>query len=262
MVELKRLQYGIQMIIILIIIILICFAIFSYLSFGYSFNFLKYLISTASSSISEIISVIDNIQIYNSIQTIFFTLALIFTLLVIIYISNIYFKMRRKAFIDPLTGLYNKRALKKILNQEISRAQRFNHPLTIVMMDLDHFKNYNDTNGHVAGDKLLQKFARLIQNQIREIDNVARYGGEEFTIILPETTHNQAVRLAERIRRKIESTKFKGGKTQPLGKVTVSMGLATFKSPHGDQKELIHQADELLYQAKLAGRNILMKKIF
>jgi diguanylate cyclase (GGDEF)-like protein len=184
------------------------------------------------------------------------------TLFAISYLVDVYFAATRKALIDELTGIYNRRALYKILDQEIKRAERFKHPLTIIMVDIDFFKVYNDNNGHLAGDLLLQRISKIMQSKIREVDTLGRYGGEEFLIILPETSHESAAIIAERIRKSVEESHFKGQETQPKGKMTISAGLVTFHGEYKSRQHLIHSADELLYQAKESGRNQLIKAYY
>ena len=262
MVELKRFEHSIYTFSTLLIIAVILFTTTLIIYFIKSFSTIKSEILNITQDNSFILSKLTEFQTISLLQIIVYSIALILSLFGIIKLSRIYFNMRKKAFIDPLTGIYNKRGLEKILNQEISRAKRFKHNLSIVMLDIDYFKKYNDTNGHVAGDKLLTKFSKLLQSELRDIDNVARYGGEEFIIILPRSSHKEAEKISERIRKKIGSTKFKGGKSQPLRKVTASFGLATFSKPSQSHHSLINSADELLYQAKLAGRNVLKKRHF
>jgi diguanylate cyclase (GGDEF)-like protein len=130
------------------------------------------------------------------------------------------------------------------------------------MLDIDYFKVYNDKNGHVAGDKLLKKLAKILKNNIRKIDFVGRYGGEEFLLILPETNHTGAVALVEKIRKLISETKFIGSENQPEKKVTISVGVATFHGEYKNKTHLIESADALLYEAKKSGRNKLVNKHF
>jgi diguanylate cyclase (GGDEF)-like protein len=169
---------------------------------------------------------------------------------------------RKDLKIDELTGIYNRRAIYKILDQEIKRAERFKHPLSVMMMDVDFFKVYNDNNGHVAGDVLLQKLSKIVTGKIRDVDTLGRYGGEEFLVILPETSHENAAKIGERIRKGIEAARFKGEENQPKGQVTVSIGLVTFHGEYGHRTHLIDSADALLYKAKESGRNQLIKAYF
>jgi diguanylate cyclase (GGDEF)-like protein len=153
-----------------------------------------------------------------------------------------------EARIDALTGLANRRALEEILAAEISRAHRFTHELAIVLLDLDRFKEINDSFGHAAGDVMLRAVSRLLTSLARQGDTVARWGGEEFVVVLPETDLPGAQRFAERLRRTIEAHAVGDMRT------TASCGVATML-PEDDVEELLGAADRALYQAKSNGRN-------
>jgi len=124
-----------------------------------------------------------------------------------------------------------------------------------VIFDIDHFKKYNDANGHPAGNEVLKKIAQILKEEAREVDIVARYGGEEMVIILPETSRKRAAELADRIRERISLTHFEGMTTQPGGKMTISAGVATFPVDATSEEDLIKKADSSLYKAKSLGRN-------
>jgi diguanylate cyclase (GGDEF)-like protein len=156
---------------------------------------------------------------------------------------------------DPLTNLYNRRHFNERMEQELQRAKRFNLNLSIIYIDVDHFKNYNDTNGHPKGDVLLEQFAVKIKSTIRTIDVPCRIGGEEFCIILPETDHNGAMVTAEKVRLAVEQTEFYNQEKQPKGRVTCSLGVSEFPNCAADVATLIDAADKALYQAKESGRN-------
>jgi diguanylate cyclase (GGDEF)-like protein len=158
---------------------------------------------------------------------------------------------------DGMTGLFNHRYFQEALATELARAKRYNLEFSLIFLDLDHFKNYNDTNGHPAGDEVLKRLAKILLINTRGTDIVARYGGEEFTIILPETLRGQAYLLAEKLRKEIETYPFSGEKTQPLGKVTASMGIATFPTDANNPAVLLKHADDKLYEAKAKGRNVV-----
>ncbi|MFQ5750608.1 MAG: diguanylate cyclase [bacterium] len=164
-------------------------------------------------------------------------------------------KLRRQAITDGLTGLYNYRYFKEQLLQELSRARRHDLHVSLVMIDIDHFKLYNDTNGHPAGDMVLKRIAHLLKDNIRNIDLAARYGGEEFTLVLIETNKPSAKIVAEKIRKLIEDHSFEYEETQPIGKITISTGVATFPDDAQDFENLVNIADQRLYRAKQAGRN-------
>ncbi|MDZ7401341.1 MAG: PleD family two-component system response regulator [candidate division KSB1 bacterium] len=164
-------------------------------------------------------------------------------------------KLIQLAITDGLTGLYNYRYFKEQLTQEITRAKRHNSHVSISMIDIDYFKNYNDTHGHPAGDQVLKTIADLLRNNIRKIDIAARYGGEEFALILVETDKQAAGVVANKIKNLIEHQKFHYEETQPNGKLTISMGVATFPEDAMTPEELVKIADQRLYLAKKAGRN-------
>jgi diguanylate cyclase (GGDEF)-like protein len=153
-----------------------------------------------------------------------------------------------EARIDSLTGLANRRALEEILAAEISRAQRFKHDLAVVLLDLDRFKEINDSFGHAAGDAMLREVSRLLLSLARQGDTVARWGGEEFVVVLPETHRAGAQRFAERLRRTIEAHSVGEMKT------STSCGVATMLA-EDTVEELLGAADRALYQAKENGRN-------
>ncbi|MFH0738716.1 MAG: diguanylate cyclase, partial [Candidatus Omnitrophota bacterium] len=155
--------------------------------------------------------------------------------------------------IDHLTRVYNRRYFDSRINQEISRAKRKNHVLSLAMIDIDHFKGFNDAYGHAEGDSVLGAVAKILQERIRPMDIVCRYGGEEFAIILPETDSFQAELVAERIRKAIERAEIDGEKEKY--KATVSLGISTLSLPADTKEALINQADLALYQAKDKGRN-------
>jgi diguanylate cyclase (GGDEF)-like protein len=155
---------------------------------------------------------------------------------------------------DPLTGLWNVRYLTMVINQEIERAARFDRSLSLLMLDLDHFKRVNDTYGHGRGDAVLVEFARRLRLQVREVDTVARYGGEEFVVVLPETSIEGAARLAERIGAAVRGVPFEVDQGLEL-EVTVSVGTSVFPVNGTTAPLLLRAADTALYAAKGAGRD-------
>lgn len=157
--------------------------------------------------------------------------------------------IRHLSLTDPLTGLYNRRALMDKLNEECALLARYNTEVSFALIDIDKFKQYNDSNGHLAGDELLEAVARLIANKSRSTDLVARYGGDEFAVIFRNTGIEGAQRLAERIRKTIEDALW------PLGDVTVSIGIAAGSQATPTPSHLIEAADRALYRAKEIGRN-------
>ena len=155
---------------------------------------------------------------------------------------------------DPLTGLYNRRELEQQLNEELARADRYARPLSLLWIDVDHFKSINDQLGHLAGDEVLRQLSQLLQSSVRTVDYVARYGGEELVIVLPEMEAEEATEMAERLRVIVESARFTISDDQTTS-VTVSIGVATFPT-HGMQTEqLFTTADRAMYNAKQNGRN-------
>ncbi len=163
--------------------------------------------------------------------------------------------IRDLAIRDGLTGLFNHRHFQETIGRELDRAVRYKRKLSIIFLDVDHFKQYNDSMGHLEGDKVLKEIARTIEGRMRSTDLAARYGGEEFVILLPETSRDDAWKLAEQLREKIAATPFSGSEKQPLGRVTISSGVSSFPEDGADAMTLVHHADEALYRAKQAGRN-------
>lgn len=164
-------------------------------------------------------------------------------------------KLRQLAVTDGLTGLNNYRFFRRQLQLEVSRSKRFKFPFSLLMMDIDHFKLYNDSFGHLNGDKVLKRFARLLYENVRQVDFPARYGGEEFVLILPGTEKISAKVVAEKIRRLVEQSRFPFAEKLPSGRVTISVGVASFPQDTQDEEELIRLSDEALYKAKSEGRN-------
>ncbi|MFH1942715.1 MAG: diguanylate cyclase [bacterium] len=164
-------------------------------------------------------------------------------------------KLRKLAVTDGLTGLYNYRAFRRQLQLEISRSRRFKLPFSLLMMDIDHFKVYNDRFGHPNGDVVLRRFARLLHINIRDVDTLSRYGGEEFVLILPGTDKDSAKFVAEKLRKLVEKTSFPFEEKLPTGCVTMSIGISSYPQDTQNEEELIRMMDEALYRAKKSGRN-------
>jgi two-component system cell cycle response regulator len=156
---------------------------------------------------------------------------------------------------DDLTGLFNQRHFYNQLRAEIDRIQRYKHPLALLLLDVDNFKIYNDTYGHLAGDKVLAKLGEVIRKSIRKTDSGYRYGGEEFTVILTETSGQNAVVAAERLRKRFADEIFFPVPLEPVG-VTVSVGIADYRE--GEEiASFVKRADQNMYEAKAKGKNCI-----
>ena len=156
---------------------------------------------------------------------------------------------------DSLTGLPNRRYLEERLAEELNRSKRYDYPMSFLMIDIDDFKAYNDKNGHQAGDVALQITAHCLKGALRAEDVASRYGGEEFCILLPQTGMVEAGVIADRIRHRVSTTEFPHGKAQPLGRVTISVGVSTFTKNIDTPENVIAAADRALYQAKSLGKD-------
>ena len=156
---------------------------------------------------------------------------------------------------DGLTGVYNKRYFESHLAHEIHEAEEVNQTVGLLMLDIDHFKNYNDRNGHLAGDIVLKELGVILGSSVRREDVVARSGGEEFVLLYPRAGKETALRIAENLRRAVEAHDFRHGEGQPLGRVTISGGVACFPEDARSALDLQRAADRALYKAKAAGRN-------
>jgi diguanylate cyclase (GGDEF)-like protein len=168
--------------------------------------------------------------------------------------SRLFDKVKSLSIRDSLTGLYNHRHTMEQVANEFGRVGRYEGGVSLLMVDIDHFKRINDQLGHPAGDLILRDLARILKDTLRVVDSVGRYGGEEFVCILPHTNHEEALRTAERIRATIADHVFRAGQQQ--SRVTVSIGVATYPSARVDSPGgLLREADKALYRAKEAGRN-------
>lgn len=159
-----------------------------------------------------------------------------------------------RAVLDGLTGLYTKRHLSAELAKLFAECKRLSKSLALVMFDIDHFKNINDSHGHLSGDIILREVASIVKQQIREYDTAYRYGGEEICVLLPEIDARSAVTVADRIRKAIEVHAMRGDRNQKVP-VTISGGVAVFKKHMDAKEQLISEADKALYEAKQSGRN-------
>lgn len=156
---------------------------------------------------------------------------------------------------DGLTGLYNHRYFHDKLREKMILSEKEKKPISMIIMDIDYFKHYNDLYGHQNGDEVLRNIGALLKEIARKQDIVARYGGEEFAIILPNTSENEAISIAENIRKKIEKTYFQGEENQPNGRLTVSIGISVYPDKAKNDVEFIKSADDALYRAKFFNKN-------
>jgi diguanylate cyclase (GGDEF)-like protein len=162
-------------------------------------------------------------------------------------------KLQNLAITDGLTHLHNSRHFYNQLSHEVGRSNRYNHPLALLLLDIDHFKDFNDKYGHLEGDKVLVGIAGVIKSCLREMDSAYRYGGEEFTIILPETKAHEAITVAERLRKAVESETFIPSGEDQIP-VTISIGVTEYAREES-KSDFVHRADLAMYQSKNNGRN-------
>lgn len=189
------------------------------------------------------------------------------TLILVLFSTGVAFEafkrqrvtLEKHSFTDPLTNLYNQRFFYNYLEKEIDRSRRYRQPLSLVLMDLDDFKKYNDTYGHVQGDRALITVAEILRSTARATDVVARYGGEEFAVILPQTNLENAKAFCERMRERLAATPIpaeRGATTRPL---TASVGVALYDGKM-TAREFVHEADKVLYYSKRSGKNLVTLK--
>ncbi|MEW6109107.1 MAG: diguanylate cyclase [Nitrospirota bacterium] len=164
---------------------------------------------------------------------------------------------KRLSITDGLTGLYNRRYFNKYLDIEIARAKRYNNFFSVMLFDIDNFKKINDTHGHQAGDEVLQELANIFKSVSRETDTIVRYGGEEFIIILPNTSEEETLAFANRIKIAVENNIFVLNNSKTVN-ITLSGGIASYPQNAGDAKSLLSAADAALYAAKASGRNKIL----
>lgn len=167
-------------------------------------------------------------------------------------LERLYARVQKLSVTDPLTGLYNRRGFFKAGQHEMKRAERYGHPLSTIIFDLDHFKKVNDTYGHTVGDRVLEAVASRCKGALREVDIFGRYGGEEFAVLLPETTLDDAYGVAERLRHSAAEPIEAGEVTLT---VTISLGVAASGKDTAELHDLLRRADRALYEAKASGRN-------
>ncbi len=169
--------------------------------------------------------------------------------------SQLYKLTRTLAITDELSGLHNYRYLKQRLDDEMERSKRYEKHLSLLMLDVDDFKDVNDSHGHIAGDSVIRELAELLLTHVREVDVVARYGGEEFSVLLPETDAAGAFVVAEKIRDAVARHRFRDADGAKRIRMTVSVGFSTFPAHSHDKESLLRQADDALYQAKHSGKD-------
>ena len=163
-------------------------------------------------------------------------------------------ELERMATVDPLTNIYNRRFFFERSEEELERSKRYTTPLSLILFDIDHFKQVNDTHGHLVGDQVLANLAALCQDAIRSVDILARYGGEEFIILMPDSTIAAAYNAAERLREQVATTNLTDGQINLT--TTISLGVSSWDNEEAtDLKTLIDQADQALYHSKESGRN-------
>ena len=177
--------------------------------------------------------------------------------IVSIAISNasLYDEVIQLSYTDGMTELHNYRYFEMRLREEVLRHARNKQDVSLIILDVDNFKNYNDTLGHQAGDEVLRSLAKILKETVRENDIVARYGGEEFAVILPGVSRDGVVILADRLRERVDETKFESQEVQPSGSLTISVGTASLPLDTDNLNDLIFKADTALYAAKHGGRN-------
>jgi diguanylate cyclase (GGDEF)-like protein len=163
--------------------------------------------------------------------------------------------LKELSITDSVTGLFNRRYFEERFFEELQRSNRHNISFSLAMIDIDDFKLFNDTEGHLAGDEVLKQIANIAKDSLRVIDVIARFGGEEFVVIMPQTEKNEAFLVAERIRKSVREQLTRTWKTFPRDNITISLGIAAFPSDGQDRKELIRNADKALYRGKMEGKD-------
>lgn len=206
---------------------------------------------------SQLLQISYNLNNFLRYQLIFFMIVIVVLAIVFQIILKYYFVERKNALFDSLTKIFNRRAVMQNFERELLSAKLYKHDLSVAILDLDFFKKYNDTHGHIAGDNLLFEFAKVIMKNVRKTDFYGRIGGEEFLMIFPKTSLSEANELCERLRHEVEHKKFHPeGHFHQSHNVTVSIGLTALKKLEKvSTAELISRADKNLYKAKQQGRN-------
>ena len=176
----------------------------------------------------------------------------------IILIARKYEETEALSIVDELTKLYNFRYFEKQIRDEVNRGKRYNRTFSIILLDIDYFKNFNDKNGHLTGNKALMDLSQILRSSIRAVDLPARYGGEEFVIVLPETDKKGAECMAEKLLDRVRTFEFLGGRNQPGNRLTISGGIACYPEDGSDHEQLLKQADHMLYVAKANGKDQIL----
>jgi len=166
-------------------------------------------------------------------------------------------KTRDYSIRDGLTDLYNQTHFFQMLEDHIKKATRYNEVFSVVLFDIDNFKNYNDNNGHIKGSEAIRRIGKIVTDTFRTFDISARYGGDEYVTFLPNTDKIGAFLAGDRLRSRIEKTKFSGSENQPKGRLTISMGISTFPEDANTREEILDKADKALYYSKENGRNMV-----
>lgn len=263
MIKRLMLKRTFNLIIIILVIAVISGGAYFYISTRTNVNTLN----AGSALIADILAekgifdsfniAISNLSTLAMLQVLTFVIMTVSLLFLLWLVFRLYLIEQEHALIDSLTNIYNRRAIMLGLKKEIERSERFGNPLTVAMLDLDYFKQYNDANGHEAGDKALRKITKIIDKTIRKTDMLGRVGGEEFLIVFPQTSLNAASKICERIRTNILRAEIPFEHNLPGKALTASIGIAelhdAIKKHH--THDVYDQADKQLYLAKLAGRN-------
>ncbi|HSC92360.1 MAG TPA: diguanylate cyclase [Gaiellaceae bacterium] len=231
------------------------FLLGSMLRIGRGFTFRETQLFTAESLSTDLVLTMLGVALATFWETNPWLIPVALAPLLVLHRSLSVPQLQAEARVDPKTGLFNARHFATALNEELGRAARFNRPLSLIMADLDLLRDINNSYGHLAGDAVLKGIAEVFRAQLRHYDVPARFGGEEFSILLPETSPEQALEIAERIRRAVAERSFEVETASEPIRATVSLGVAGFPKDALDDNELIHQADLAVYRAKLQGRN-------
>lgn len=194
------------------------------------------------------------IGLWNAIFPFFFFIVLV---LLLTELRAAYEREARLSRTDALTGLYNRRHFYEIAGEEIERARRYSHPLSLAFIDLDNFKKVNDTLGHAEGDEVLEALTGVFNDSLRKTDSAARFGGDEFAVVFPEAGAEESLEAVSRIRKRL--AEVAGEKSWP---VTLSVGLVTYHKPPGSIEDIVGEADALMYKVKESGKDRAESKVF